>query len=41
LSGATAFLCIFAFLKLIDRMGLMPFVVYRLLLGGGLLVVSL
>ena len=41
LSGLTAYLCIFAFLKLIDRIGLMPFVVYRLVLGGILLAVSL
>lgn len=41
LSGLTAYLCIFAFLKLIDRIGLMPFVIYRLLLGGVLLAVSL
>jgi undecaprenyl-diphosphatase len=36
-SAVTAFLCIHYFLRLIDRMGMMPFVIYRLLLGGVLL----
>ncbi len=34
LSGISAFLCIHIFLRLIDRIGLWPFVFYRLLLGG-------
>ncbi|MDX1698049.1 MAG: undecaprenyl-diphosphate phosphatase [Thiohalobacterales bacterium] len=34
LSGLTAFLCIAAFLRVLDRVGLVPFVVYRLVLGG-------
>ncbi len=38
LSAITAYLCIHYFLKLLDRMGMMPFVVYRLLLGVVLLV---
>lgn len=38
LSFASAYLCIHFFLKLIERMGMLPFVVYRLLLGFALLV---
>jgi undecaprenyl-diphosphatase len=38
LSFISAYLCIFFFLKLIERMGMLPFVVYRLLLGGVLLL---
>jgi undecaprenyl-diphosphatase len=41
LSGITAYLCIFAFLKLLDRIGMMPFVIYRLLLGAVLLGLSI
>ncbi|BFM11504.1 undecaprenyl-diphosphate phosphatase [Simiduia litorea] len=37
LSCLSAYACIFFFMQLISRMGMMPFVVYRLLLGGGLL----
>ena len=37
LSAITAYLCIHYFLKLLDRMGMMPFVIYRLLLGVVLL----
>ena len=33
LSGIVAYLCIHFFLKLIDRVGFIPFVIYRLLLG--------
>ncbi len=33
LSGISAYLCIHYFLKLIDRVGMMPFVIYRVLLG--------
>lgn len=36
-SFVSAYLCIHFFLKLISRMGMMPFVIYRLLLGFGLL----
>jgi len=32
-SAITAYFCIHYFLKLINRIGLMPFVVYRLALG--------
>ncbi|VAW75477.1 Undecaprenyl-diphosphatase [hydrothermal vent metagenome] len=32
-SALTAYLCIYLFLKLIERMGMMPFVVYRVLLA--------
>lgn len=37
LSAVTAYLCIHAFLVLLDRIGMMPFVVYRLILGVVLL----
>ena len=39
LSAVAAYLCIHLFLKFITRMGMWPFVVYRLLLGTALLVV--
>jgi undecaprenyl-diphosphatase len=32
-SGLTAYLCIHWFLKLLDKIGFMPFVIYRLILG--------
>jgi len=35
-SAVSAWLCIHLFLKLIERIGMMPFVVYRLLLGAAL-----
>ena len=38
LSFISAYACIFFFLKIIERMGMMPFVIYRLLLGVGLIV---
>lgn len=38
-AGITAYLCIHFFLRLLDRIGLAPFVLYRLLLGGILLAV--
>ncbi|MFV2054914.1 MAG: undecaprenyl-diphosphate phosphatase [Thiohalomonadales bacterium] len=34
ISGLTAFACIHVFLKLVDKIGMLPFVIYRLLLGG-------
>ncbi len=34
LSGTTAYLCIHYFLKLLDRIGMLPFVIYRLLLAA-------
>lgn len=37
LSAISAFICIFAFMQLISRMGMMPFVVYRLCLGAVLI----
>lgn len=40
-SGITAYLCIHAFLRLIDRIGMMPFVIYRLLLGMLLILIYL
>ncbi|WP_440055389.1 undecaprenyl-diphosphate phosphatase [Pseudoalteromonas sp. T1lg65] len=36
LSFVSAYACIFFFLKVIERMGMMPFVIYRLILGGAL-----
>lgn len=35
-SFISAYICIFFFLKLISRMGMLPFVIYRLILGFGL-----
>ncbi|MBX2807201.1 MAG: undecaprenyl-diphosphate phosphatase [Cellvibrionaceae bacterium] len=40
LSAVSAFLCIHFFLKFINRIGMMPFVIYRLILGGFLLLWS-
>ena len=37
-AGVSAYLCIHFFLKLLERVGLMPFVIYRLALGIILLV---
>ena len=37
LSAISAYFCIKYFLAFIERIGMMPFVIYRLLLGGGLL----
>ncbi|MGD8783173.1 MAG: undecaprenyl-diphosphate phosphatase [Thioalkalispiraceae bacterium] len=39
LSAITAYLCIHYFLKLLDKMGMLPFVVYRIILGVILLYV--
>ena len=36
-SALSAYLCIHWFLKLLDRVGMLPFVIYRLLLGALLL----
>lgn len=38
LSFISALICIHFFLKIISRMGMLPFVIYRLLLGVGLIV---
>jgi len=38
-SGVTAYLCIHYFLKLLDQVGMLPFIIYRLLLGVFLLLV--
>jgi len=40
LSGVSAYLCIHFFLKLLERIGMMPFVVYRLILGVILLLLA-
>jgi undecaprenyl-diphosphatase len=37
-SFISAYICIYFFLKLITKVGMMPFVIYRLVLGGGLIV---
>ncbi len=39
LAATSAYLCITAFLALLERVGMMPFVIYRLILGIGLFVV--
>lgn len=39
ISGISAFICIHYFLKLLDKIGMLPFVVYRVILGIFLLVV--
>jgi undecaprenyl-diphosphatase len=36
-SGVSAYLCIHFFLKVLERIGMLPFVLYRLLLGGVLI----
>ena len=36
-SAISAFICIALFLKVLDKMGMLPFVIYRLVLGAGLL----
>ncbi len=41
LSGLSAYLCIYAFLRFLERIGMMPFVAYRLLLGTVLLILFL
>ncbi|NOY61580.1 MAG: undecaprenyl-diphosphate phosphatase [Gammaproteobacteria bacterium] len=41
LSGLVAYLCIHFFLKLLDRVGMLPFVIYRLILGVILFAVFL
>lgn len=40
-SGITAYVCIHFFLKLLERIGMLPFVIYRMALGGLLLVLFL
>ena len=40
-AAASAYLCIHWFLRLVERIGMLPFVAYRLLLGGVLLVLFL
>jgi undecaprenyl-diphosphatase len=37
-SAISAFICIFYFMRFINRIGMFPFVIYRLVLGGGLLI---
>jgi undecaprenyl-diphosphatase len=37
ISGVTAYLCIHSFLRLIEKVGMMPFVIYRLALGATLI----
>lgn len=38
-SGVTAYLCIHYFLRLVDKIGMLPFVIYRLLLGVVLILI--
>ena len=38
LAGISAYLCINAFIRLVERTGMMPYVYYRLLLGAALLI---
>ena len=38
LSGTTAYFCIHYFLKLLDRIGMLPFVIYRILLAAFLYI---
>lgn len=40
-SALVAILCIHYFLKLIERIGFLPFVIYRVLLGGVLIILAL
>lgn len=39
IAAVSAYLCIHFFLKLLERIGMLPFVVYRLILGIGLLII--
>ncbi|MDG2501654.1 MAG: undecaprenyl-diphosphate phosphatase [Porticoccaceae bacterium] len=41
LSAVTAYICIHSFLRLVERVGMLPFVIYRLLLGGVLIFLIL
>jgi len=41
ISGLTAWSCIALFLKLVEKIGFMPFVVYRLVLGSVLIAISM
>jgi undecaprenyl-diphosphatase len=41
LSAVSAYVCIHLFLKLLEQMGMLPFVIYRMLLGIGLFVLFL
>ncbi len=38
LAGVSAYACIHAFLRLLERVGMLPFILYRLALGVGLLI---
>ena len=38
-SGVTAYLCIHYFLRLVDKIGMLPFVIYRLVLGVVLILI--
>jgi len=40
LSALCAFACIHLFLRLVERVGMLPFVIYRLVLGAGLLLLA-
>jgi undecaprenyl-diphosphatase len=40
LAAVVAMLCIHFFLRLIERIGFLPFIIYRLLLGLGLVLLT-
>ena len=39
LYGVTAYICINSFLRFVERVGMLPFVIYRLILGGVLIFI--
>ena len=41
ISGVTGYLCIYLFLKMLAKIGIYPFVIYRIILGAFLLKVFL
>ena len=41
LSALTAYLCIHSFMRFVERVGMLPFVIYRLLLGAVLIYLLL
>ncbi|MDB4308828.1 undecaprenyl-diphosphatase, partial [Porticoccaceae bacterium] len=40
-SALTAYLCIHSFMRFVERVGMLPFVIYRLLLGSILIYLLL
>ena len=41
LSALTAYLCIHSFMRFVERVGMLPFVIYRVLLGAVLIYLLL